>query len=195
METREAKITELLHSAQEGMTLSKIEAHVKAGSTARMFYQLNKLIKKGTLIREGKQYKINTLGMEYVEIPFYGQGQAGINGKFFDDSEKKFMSLHVNSLAHNKPNDLFLMQVSGDSMQPTIPDHSLILCKKWHGVNFLKDKTIVVCSVQNEIKIKRFINVNDRVYLMSDNPKYQPILFDSTSTSDTIHGLFLKIIG
>ena len=68
------------------------------------------------------------------------------------------------------------MQVSGDSMEPTLYDGSYVIFKKEFG-NIPKDNEVVLYKVNNEeLKIKRFKNMGDYAILWSDNfKKYAPL--------------------
>lgn len=100
-------------------------------------------------------------------IPLYSRISAGI-GAFTDESPVDFISIPgVRNIE-----TLFAVNVKGDSMEPTIKNSSIILCRK--GVD-LRNGEIGTFIVNGESYVKRLKVTGNYIALISDNPNYQPI--------------------
>lgn len=66
----------------------------------------------------------------------------------------------------------FALRVSGDSMEPNIPDESTILVKKSDDI---AEGEIGAFYLNGAVYCKRLTYKNGKVFLCSDNPKYKPI--------------------
>lgn len=69
----------------------------------------------------------------------------------------------------------FALQVTGDSMEPTILNNSIICIKKQPEV---ANGQIAVISLNNTVTCKRFYRDNGNIKLLSDNPAYDPIIIE-----------------
>lgn len=75
------------------------------------------------------------------------------------------------------PDDYFYLRVKGDSMKNAgIVDGSLVLFKKQQ---YAEDGEIVACLVGGDSStVKRFTRRGKKIYLMPENPDYEPIDID-----------------
>ena len=84
----------------------------------------------------------------------------------------------------------FLMQVSGDSMQPTYYSGDLVACQRipLNDLFFQRNKTYVLDTLQGPL-IKRIRRGSDdnHVLIVSDNPAYEPFEL----SKDQFHGVAL----
>ena len=73
---------------------------------------------------------------------------------------------------NNSNENIFAVNVVGDSMEPTIKDGSIIICKKTLDV---KSGEIGAFFVDEQAYVKRLKITKNYVALVSDNPNYSPI--------------------
>lgn len=147
-----------------------------------ILYHLKKLIDLGKIIRnDDKTYQYYSgQNVQLIKIPCYGEAKAGTDAKIkYNEDPEYFIAVSPCCLKGYNPKDLFIMQVSGDSMEPTLYDSSYVVFKKEFG-NIPKDNDVVLYKVSNEeLKIKRFKNMGTCAILWSDNFKnYAPIEID-----------------
>ena len=111
--------------------------------------------------------KNKPLVLKFIDSPVSG----GFPSPAQDFAESEF---DLNDLIKS-PNATFLMRINGDSMEKTIANNSLLLvdCKETPRHN-----DIVVATINNDFTCKRFIRKNHELYLMADNPQYEPIRFN-----------------
>ncbi len=79
---------------------------------------------------------------------------------------------HLSIPGIKNPSTTFGVNVWGDSMEPTIKDGSIIICRKDVEI---RDGEIGAFLVDNEAYVKRLKVTSSYIALMSDNPNYPPI--------------------
>lgn len=101
---------------------------------------------------------------------------------------------------YNIPDQLFypkadyLLRVRGDSMVNVgIFDDDLLAVHKTQNVH---NGQIVIARVENEVTVKRFErdDHSNTIKLLSENPKYEPIVIDTNSHEFHIEGLSVGVI-
>lgn len=118
-------------------------------------------------------------------IPLYSRISAGI-GVFTDEAPVDFISIPgVRNIE-----TLFAVNVKGDSMEPTIKDSSIILCRR--GVE-VRNGEIGAFIVNDESYVKRLKVTGNYIALISDNPNYQPI-YIGPGEEFRVVGKVLKVI-
>lgn len=118
-------------------------------------------------------------------IPLYSRISAGI-GVFTDEDPVDFISIPgVRNIE-----TLFAVNVKGDSMEPTIKNSSIILCRK--GVE-VRNGEIGTFIVNEESYVKRLKVTGNYIALISDNPNYQPI-YIGPGEEFRVVGKVLKVI-
>ena len=162
-----------------------------------VLYHLRKLMDLGKIVRnDNKTYQYYSgQSVQLVKLPCYGDAKAGIDSKIRDNEEADyFIAVPPSCLKGYNPKDLFIMQVSGDSMEPTLYDGSYVVFKKEIG-NIPKDNDVVLYKVDNEeLKIKRFKIMGNYAILWSDNfNNYHPIKIDEGQ--DYYLGRMISVIG
>lgn len=149
--------------------------------TSVVLYHLRRFVNSGQLRKtENKTYKfINDKACDTINILYIGDARAGSNNSFIDD-EYGLTTIPVkSSLIKHDPKELILVSVKGDSMEPELPDRSLLLFKKYKQNETPKDGDVIFCRYDNGFKIKKFQKLNDSYFvLVSNNKKYAPILVD-----------------
>lgn len=118
-------------------------------------------------------------------IPIYSRISAGI-GVFTEEEPVDFISIPgVRNIE-----TLFAVNVKGDSMEPTIKNSSIILCRK--GVE-VRNGEIGAFIVNEESYVKRLKVTGNYIALISDNPNYQPI-YIGPGEEFSVVGKVLKVI-
>ena len=64
------------------------------------------------------------------------------------------------------------MRIRGDSMQPTIPDDTIVFVRKQPD---LQNGQIGIFMIDDGALCKRFYRRGEQIILQSDNPKYKDI--------------------
>ena len=125
------------------------------------------------------------LGNSENAIPLFERISAG-PGAFSDDEITDYIVLP----GLKNSSSLFAVNVVGDSMEPTIKNSSIILCRK--GVD-LRNGEIGTFIVNGESYVKRLKVTGNYIALISDNPNYQPI-YIGPGDEFTAVGKVLKVI-
>lgn len=194
--TSQEKILEYLKNNGR-KTLTEIKNYL--GETVQkpvVLYHLKKLIEQGKIIRDdNKAYQYYSgQNVQLIKIPCYGEAKAGIDAKIRDNEEPDyFVAVPPSCLKGYNPEKLFIIQVSGDSMEPTLYDSSYAIFKNEIG-NIPKDNDVVLYKVDNEeLKIKRFKIMGNSAILWSDNFKnYAPL--EINEENDYYLGRMISII-
>lgn len=81
--------------------------------------------------------------------------------------------------------DLFYLQANGDSMEPTIPNHSYVLIRQQPTVEDGEIAAVLV-NGDTEATLKRIKRQGDSMMLVADNAKYPPTLVDADNPARII---------
>jgi len=122
---------------------------------------------------------------EQMEIPLFDLPlSAGIGFEMFDGSVpyEKFKTTITDCD--------FALRVSGDSMEPEIPDSSIVLIKKCDGI---AEGEVGAFYLNGAVYCKRLSYENNKTFLCSNNPKYQPIEIHDHDVLTT-YGQVVKVI-
>lgn len=106
--------------------------------------------------------EVNTDGIRI--IPLYDLAVCAGDGDFVDESIG-----HKDLQTENQEADYALI-ISGESMEPTIPNGSIVLVK---SVSELSNGDIAIVSTGSEAMCKRYIKRGRGEYLKPDNPKFK----------------------
>ena len=130
---------------------------------------LDTLEKLKSEIKEKDKNKMHNL-LEETEnvVPLFERISAG-TGAFTDEDITDYIVLPG---LRNSSNNIFAVNVVGDSMEPTIKDGSIIICKK--NVE-LRNGDIGAFFVDDMAYVKRLKKTKNYTALISDNPNYTPI--------------------
>lgn len=131
--------------------------------------------------------KVNVSELKDLDnyIPLYSRISAGI-GVFTEEAPVDFISIP----GVRNVETLFAVNVKGDSMEPTIKNSSIILCRK--GVE-VRNGEIGAFIVNEESYVKRLKVTGNYIALISDNPNYQPI-YIGPGEEFSVVGKVLKVI-
>ena len=118
-------------------------------------------------------------------VPLFSRISAGI-GAITDEEPIDYISRPGIRNADN----VFAINVKGDSMEPTIKNQSIILCRQGDE---LRDGEVGAFLVNGESFVKRIKVTKNFFALLSDNPNYQPIYVYPQDEFKVI-GKVLKVI-
>jgi DNA polymerase V len=109
-----------------------------------------------------------------IECPlFISEVPAGFPSPADDYIEKK-LDLNKHLIRH--PAATYFVKVSGDSMvEAGIRSKDLLIVDRALEP---ADKNVVVAVVNGELTVKRFRKIQEKVYLVPDNPDYSPLSID-----------------
>ncbi len=69
--------------------------------------------------------------------------------------------------------------VTGDSMEPRIPDSSIVIIDR--DIKEFEHRNVAAFLVDGKFYIRRVVKQNNKEYLISDNPNYDPIFMDQNN--------------
>jgi phage repressor protein C with HTH and peptisase S24 domain len=119
-----------------------------------------------------------------VHIPFHHLNET--NNSY---SQIESIPFDVNLIKHQccDYEDLTAVWAKGDSMEPTISNHDILIINKAHCKPI--DGYLYAVEYEDPISIKRIQNQGANLALLCDNPKYPAIIGDKSEPQD------FKIIG
>lgn len=157
----------------------KKKGYLKIESFASRAIALNKLSSAG----ESDSNLINT---KVISIPVVGRVAAG-SPILSEENLQGTIAIDSNFFRNNK--DCFALKVTGDSMiNAGIFDGDLVIVNPNEKVS---QHDIVVARVDDEITVKNYEKKNNKVFLIPQNDKYEPI----TVTERNNFSLIGKVIG
>ncbi len=107
----------------------------------------------------------------------YGRVAAGHPAEIFETKEPK-KTYHIDKLllGINDTKDIFALEVKGDSMMGAgIFKEDIVVFKPVYSLSELKNKAIVLASIDGELTLKRIIKDKQPYTLKAENPKYSDI--------------------
>ena len=139
----------------------------KIGEGLRIDYkELYRIV--GYLDEEKKEIVGNIdLDLEYKKVPLYGSISAG-----YVACESDVIDYIALPMVNAFSGDVFAVRVSGDSMEHTIENHSIVFIKRDSEV---ANKKIGAFLLNNEALLKRYYVTDSGIFLRSDNREYPDI--------------------
>ncbi|STO30690.1 LexA repressor [Fusobacterium necrogenes] len=132
-----------------------------------------------------KRKVIKDISNNNILIPLFSRISAGI-GTITDEEPIDYISLP----GIRNADSVFAVNVKGDSMEPTIKNQSIILCRQ---EDELRDGEVGAFFLNGESFVKRIKVTKNFFALLSDNPNYQPI-YVYPEDEFKIIGKVLKVI-
>ncbi|EFS25292.1 MULTISPECIES: XRE family transcriptional regulator [Fusobacterium] len=175
-----------IHKAEQGITdlpQSKIIEFARALKTTPSYLMgwEEKIEKSNAVILDKSQF---------IYVPVYGKASAG-NGYINMDTVLYDKLIHINGYSH----DSFLIEVSGDSMEPTILDGEFVLVDPTRTE--ICEGKIYVITYNNETYIKMIEKheEDEIVLLKSVNQKYRDKVIKKEEFENVkIEGRVVKVI-
>ncbi len=167
-------------------------------STATMFVHLKNLTKKGYINQTKSKFRTIDLNIpnEYaknddtaVSVPLLGKVAAG-NPIEAISNPNEYFSLPKDLLPRN--NDVFTLEVSGDSMiNIGIFDGDIVIVKRAKTAE--NGKIVVAMTDENEVTLKRFYKEKGHIRLQPENDNLEPIILKNVTILGKAIGLYRKI--
>lgn len=174
---KQQKLLELLQENQDNpLTFTQMVHEMGEKSNNAVLHHLRQLEKKGYLKKNSNNSADYQIILKpdkpIVYLQKYGSAKCGQNAIFIDDNSVETIPISPR-LINCKAEDAFILEASGDSMEPKIYDKDLVICKK---TTDFKNGDIVACSINGEAKIKQYQREpNGMILLISLNKKYPKI--------------------
>lgn len=168
-------------------TLSRIENDERQKIDAGLLISLSHVLKYNFLASLGLQNKMfidDIVDTNNVQLPVYGKASAG-NGYLNMENVLRKETISIFP-GEKMPQGAFIVEVSGESMYPTILDGDLVIVNPNCNDLNLNNKVCIV-KYDNQVFIKRVSIKKDFVFLMSDNPdrvKYSDIIISKERCED-----------
>lgn len=158
------------------LTIKELSSKSDIDSPGVLYYHLAQLEKKGYLKRNPNNSKdyivLDSPEKNVVYIGKYGKARCGPNGNILEGNPIDHIPIASNLLRFPSA-DAFIVEADGDSMEPKIFEGDIIIAKKQ---NIASHGDIVVCSLNEEVLIKKYIKIGNNISLISLNQeKYHPI--------------------
>ena len=158
-------------------SISEMASFLKLKSKNAVSKMLRQLEDKEYISTNGKARGINvlqTLGESLQKgmfsAPIVGSVQAGMP-ILAEQNIEEWVNLPENLVRSRR--DVFLLRVRGDSMKNAgILEDDLVIVKPTKDV---KNNDIVVALLHDEATVKRFIKIQNRMYLKPENENYKNI--------------------
>lgn len=161
--------------------LSEVENNKKSVSQETIYLLLEKfginpswlLTGEGEMFRsqESKQPPAND---DYVLIPLFSGFISAGKGTIADDTIETYLSFRKDWIKRKgTPENMSLIRVSGDSMEPTLSTNDIVLID--HSRKNIVKNGIYAIRIDDEIILKRLQPISKNIIqVISDNPKYPP---------------------
>lgn len=181
-------------------TLREIASNFGMASTFGVKRHLDALKKKGYLkiesfasraitlnkLSSASESDNNFINTKVISIPVVGRVAAG-SPILSEENLQGTIAIDSNFFRNNK--DCFALKVTGDSMiNAGIFDGDLVIVNPNEKVS---QHDIVVARVDDEITVKNYEKKNNKVFLIPQNDKYEPI----TVTERNNFSLIGKVVG
>lgn len=181
-------VTKYIEENGYSPTVRDICKEAGLNSPATVYQHLKLLKEKGYIKSDNnKQRTIKpTKDATYTSVPVLGTITAG-TPVFAYESIEDYFPLPVN---FSSGEDLFILKVSGDSMiNAGINDKDMVIVKKQSDA---ENNAIVVAMIEDSATVKRLKKSKKQVYLMPENPVYEPIYPEKLEILGTVIGLIRK---
>ena len=139
------------------------------------------------------------LNGEPVKIPYYRISAAAGGGVFAEGKTEAvqiyFLSGWIRDCLDTSPNNLFAMDVYGDSMEPTLRHGDTILVDK--KKNHLRTNGLYVMEIGDMLVVKRVeVQPDNSMVIKSDNPSYESyVIRPGDEGHFEVKGRAVKLIG
>ena len=161
-------------------TLSEIREELQVVSNQAVLDLLKiledkKYIRKEAAAARGLQ--LTQRGYDALNVSTYAP-MVGVTaaGPFMDTLEQYGEWQEISNDLSRLSDKIALLKIKGDSMVGAgLNDGDVVVVQ--YGVNEFRNGDIVLARSDDGTTIKRFVNVNGKIYLLPENPKYNKIPF------------------
>lgn len=142
-------------------------------------------------VNKSSEYYINPVTAGTISIPLVGRVTAGLP-IFAEENVEECFNFPVSLFGIRDPQDLFMLNVVGDSMKNAgIFDGDFIVVKKQQQA---RNGDIVVALVdEDEATVKRFFKGARKITLMPENEAYSPIEGNNISILGKVVSVFRNL--
>jgi len=161
----------------EPLTIRELQDELKVSSPSVIHHHIQQLEKKGYLRRNPtnpKDYQVLSDSPEktitYVNL--YGLAQCGPKGCMLDGSPIDRIPIASKILGFPS-SEAFMVKAKGNSMSPKINDGDLVIAKKSKKPD---NGAMAVCINKGEVLIKKIIQKDKKIILVSINPSHEPFM-------------------
>lgn len=138
-------------------------------------------VRRSEITEEKEPKNIYKVTQEFVHIPVLGEIACGepILAK------ENFTGYKVEPKETLPSGNLYYLKAKGESMEPTVPDGSMVLIRQQPDVENNEIAAVLV-NGDNEATLKRIIKQGNSVVLMPDNPKFTPYIVNEDNPARII---------
>ena len=125
--------------------------------------------------------------LKYIDMPVSNLAVSAGTGEFLEEGNFEMVSFPEKSVPKGAD---FGVRVSGDSMEPEIPDGSIVFVKKQSEI---ADGISGAFFLNGEVYCKKLLHKDGEVFLCSNNAKYKPIEIHDGDTL-IVYGKIVKVL-
>lgn len=177
LHSKQSEILKLLKKNSDNpLTIKDLSIAVNIDSPGVLYHHLRQLEKKGYLKKNphnSKDYVVlDSPENSVVYIGKYGMAQCGPEGLILEETPEEYIPI-ASSLLRFPAEEAFIVEAEGDSMEPKIHQGDIVIAKRQ---NIAENGDIIVCSLNEQVKIKKLFHANGFTNLYSLNSqKHDPI--------------------
>jgi repressor LexA len=173
-------------------TVRGLAAALKMANPSAVFKHLQSLERKGYLTRDGGEIRVAGLPAlleSQVKVPMAGLVPAGVAREAFDVSGEA-MDVPAWMVGRRRGN-IFCIRVDGKSMiDAYIDDGDHVLLERTNTA--VSGEMVVAMLGDGSVTLKRLRRNDGQVYLMPENPSYQPIAAPDAKILGRVIGVLRK---
>lgn len=162
----------------------------ETGYTIEWFYETNQIKNNN----QNTTYNTNSKDIVDVFIPIVEARLSAGSGSFITNNTIENKMRFDTNFFINKgnPNDMVIMRVMGDSMQPEIMDNDYVMLDQSKVI--IQPNRIFAVSFEDCIYLKRIDLLPGKVVLKSVNPAYPPIELDIQGDMENLFRVIGKVL-
>jgi repressor LexA len=184
-------IRERIRACGYGPTVREIGTRFAINSPNGVMCHLKALEKKGLIRREPNRSRAIQLAAEPAHgrsLPLAGRIAAGVLHEAVEQQER----VDFGSLFDEADQDLFVLEVSGDSMiDDQIADGDYVIVR--HQPTASKGQIVVAITDENEATLKRWFPERNRIRLEPANKQMKPIYVKNARVLGVVVGVVRKV--
>lgn len=183
LHTKQKIILQLLKTnSSNPLTIKDLREETGITSPGVLYHHLDQLEKKGFLKRNPNNSRdyivLDSPENSIVYVGMFGLAQCGPKGDILNGNPIDYIPI-ASSLLRFPANEAFIVKAEGDSMEPKIYEGDIVIAKKQ---NIAEHGDIVVCSLDENVLIKKYVKQNNAISLISINQeKYHPLGISETN--------------
>ncbi len=185
-------IRERIRARGYGPTVREIGSQFNIRSPNGVMCHLKALERKGLIRREANMSRAIQLATEAAHsrsLPLAGRIAAGVLHEAVEQQER----VDFNTLFDEADQDLFVLEVSGDSMiDDQIADGDYVIVRRQPTAS--KGQIVVAITDENEATLKRWFPERNRIRLEPANKQMKPIYAKDARVLGIVVGVVRKVL-